>query len=432
MVVFPNPHDPMRFLLFLTPGLLPFCVFATSLSWDAYPASPGAQNGSAFLNLTDATGWDVSATVPWLNDGSATAVFPVGGEITTPLGEIFAAGLDFPGKQELFIGQIPGNDEFNAFLRVSGDVGPGVLTFAGKVNNGRYNPPLLLTGLRFEGGNAIEMTADIRYWANDGTVSDGIGAIRLSNATIITHDSASLPLTYRRASNGTIQPNGHFVFENEDGSIWRPLTRDQTYNAAMWFFASGTVDAQVNVTHTGTTSGLTTFDGYFYTAANAFQTNLDNVTITKTGPKTLTLAGEVAFKPGGRFHVEEGGVVFLTDPAISGPDALARGVTNRFRYAVDLGPDDPVSEKLPEFVWDNGDPAVRFYVDPGKRDLATLIEVSTAAGAGTVIYDSRNDPDPIPGYRTVSHETTTERLFSEQVVVGVECVVELLSFTQTP
>lgn len=171
-----------------------------------------------------------------------------------------------------------------------------------------------------------------------GTKSHGIGAIRLSNAILETHHSQSLPRTFRRRCNGVAGPNGHFVFEDQDGSIWRPLTNPQTYDSAMWFFASGIIDAQVPVTHTGITwRNFSTCDGHTYTMANAFQTNENNVTITKRGPETLTLAGEIAFKPGGVLHVEEGGVDMRTDPAAGGTRPSGSVVGPNMSLLVDEG-----------------------------------------------------------------------------------------------
>lgn len=152
----------------------------------------------------------------------------------------------------------------------------------------------------------------------DGTVPDGLGSIRLSNATLITHHSQNLPLTIRRAANGDTQPNGHLVFENEAGAVWRAMDQPQTFPGAVWYFVSAVLDARVDVTHTGTTSSLISTDGYNYTAANAFQTNTPNVTITKTGPGCLTLAGEIAFQEGGTLAVTEGGVDLRSDPAAGG------------------------------------------------------------------------------------------------------------------
>lgn len=146
-----------------------------------------------------------------------------------------------------------------------------------------------------------------------GTVARGLGSYRISNSTLITHHTQGLPTSERPDGSGGTQINGHLVFERDPGSEWIVRTNPQTYNAGVWIQQNMTLNTEVDLTHTG----VTTFSSHSgsYWAANAFQTDADNVTLTKTGPASLILAAEAAFRPGSVLRINEGAVVFETDPA---------------------------------------------------------------------------------------------------------------------
>ncbi|MGC9451658.1 MAG: hypothetical protein ACP5I4_09440 [Oceanipulchritudo sp.] len=146
-----------------------------------------------------------------------------------------------------------------------------------------------------------------------GTVGDGIAAIRQSNNTLVTHHTQSLPVSPRPDGSGGLQINGHMVFENEGGSVWITRTNPQVYPGAVWIGVDTTFRMESELTHTGVTQ-FSSWSGSYW-ADNAFQTTSENVNLTKTGSADLIFAAETAFLPGTTFTVEEGGLVFQTDPA---------------------------------------------------------------------------------------------------------------------
>ena len=147
-----------------------------------------------------------------------------------------------------------------------------------------------------------------------GTVPDGIGSIRLNNATVVTNHTQNIPVNFRPRPGDEPQTNGHFVFENTAGSRWIVQTNPQSYAGGVWIRADGTIETREDLTHTGVREDDTT-SSFPYRAGNAFQTNADDLVIEKEGPANLILAGEQAYRPGTYIRVNEGAVVFETDPA---------------------------------------------------------------------------------------------------------------------
>lgn len=147
-----------------------------------------------------------------------------------------------------------------------------------------------------------------------GTVPDGIGSIRLNNATVVTNHTQNIPVNFRPRPGDEPQTNGHFVFENADGSRWIVQTNPQTYAGGVWLRANGTIETREDLTHIGVRED-DTVSSWPYRAGNGFQTNVDNTLIAKEGSADLILAGEQAYRSGTIMRVNEGGVVFQTDPA---------------------------------------------------------------------------------------------------------------------
>ncbi|MCC5839449.1 MAG: hypothetical protein JJT96_04920 [Opitutales bacterium] len=136
----------------------------------------------------------------------------------------------------------------------------------------------------------------------------GIGSIRLSNTTFITHHTRNLPLGYRPKSSEALQANGHLAFENNPGSRWIVRSNDQVYPGAVWIYRGMEVRTEANLTHTGVTEAASD-----YTAFNGW--SVFGGVVRKTGPARLILAGEQSYDAGSLFFVEEGGVEFVTDPS---------------------------------------------------------------------------------------------------------------------
>lgn len=142
-----------------------------------------------------------------------------------------------------------------------------------------------------------------------GVTPRGIGSIRLSDTTFVTHHSRNLPMTYRPVLSEGTQANGHLVFENTGSSRWIVRTNDQSYSGAVWIYRNLEITAERNLTHLGETESASD-----YTAYNGFSV-MNGASVTKNGPGRLVLAGEQAYDTNSLFLIEEGAVDFVTDPS---------------------------------------------------------------------------------------------------------------------
>ncbi|MCH8475081.1 MAG: hypothetical protein LAT55_07630 [Opitutales bacterium] len=147
-----------------------------------------------------------------------------------------------------------------------------------------------------------------------------LGSIRLNGVTLLSHHSQNLPITGREQNplTGSIQNNGHLVFEYPYGARWEVRTRPQSYRGAVWIDADTTIHTDRDLTLLGETEKADQTFGYI--AANAFQTRWSAdrvkgpVKIVKTGPAALILAGEQAYVQESELEIREGAVVFQSDP----------------------------------------------------------------------------------------------------------------------
>lgn len=87
----------------------------------------------------------------------------------------------------------------------------------------------------------------------------------------------------------------------------------------------------------------------------------------------------------------------LANPAISGPLAAPFGdrIPNLLRYALDLPTGGSAPTMLPGLVFEDGRGGLRFRFDPGKLDIAYIVEASSdMIDWSRVLFDSRTDrPD---------------------------------------
>ncbi|MCC5840308.1 MAG: hypothetical protein JJT96_09295 [Opitutales bacterium] len=205
-----------------------------------------------------------------------------------------------------------GNMFAHVFLREGGHFVIGEDAHLDFVNNAYFTRQLWVSG---DGAGAIEFAEGfVADLTQGGTVPDGLGSIRLNNATVITNHTQNIPVNFRPRPGDVPQTNGHFVFETNPGSRWIVQTNPQSYAGGVWIRADGTIETREDLTHTGVREDDTT-SSFPYRAGNAFQTNVDNLTITKEGPASLILEGEQAYRPGTVIRVNEGTVVFASDPA---------------------------------------------------------------------------------------------------------------------
>jgi hypothetical protein len=271
-----------------------------------------------------------SPTILFIND------LPYSGDSHPPLADIRTRGLHFGGGGTMTLSATLATEP--ASSQIMGVHDHTTLRFEGSLiaNNGGQSPGLALTnGGRFlvaadaeldfivpetfytrqlwttgDGTGVIEF--DEGFVANqteNGTQGKGIGSLRLSNATVVTHHSQSIPLGFRMRSDGSLQANGHMVFEDAPGGAWSIRTNPQEYFGAIWIFQDTTIDTQVDFTHYGTNEPNSD-----YLAENGLSI-VNTATLTKTGPATLMFAGDHAYKSGSILHIQEGSVVFQTDPS---------------------------------------------------------------------------------------------------------------------
>ncbi|MCC5847754.1 MAG: hypothetical protein JJU29_06620 [Verrucomicrobia bacterium] len=167
-----------------------------------------------------------------------------------------------------------------------------------------------------ENAGAIEFAEGfVADLSEGGTVDSGLGSIRLNNATVITRHTQSIPVNFRPRPGNPEGPqtNGHFVFENHPGK-WIVATHPQSYAGGVWIRANVEIHTETDLTHVGVTEDDKDSSQH-YRAGNAFQTNENDLIITKTGSGALILAGEQAYRPGTEMRVQAGTVRFETDPS---------------------------------------------------------------------------------------------------------------------
>lgn len=99
----------------------------------------------------------------------------------------------------------------------------------------------------------------------------------------------------------------------------------------------------------------------------------------------------------------------LANPLVSGPgaDPHGTGVPNLLRYALGLGLTDNPAQRAPRFAGSASAPAIRFPFDPGRNDIAYLVEATSDVAdwsSPTILFDSRTDFPPAVenGWVTVS------------------------------
>ncbi|MCD8482154.1 MAG: PKD domain-containing protein [Verrucomicrobia bacterium] len=160
-----------------------------------------------------------------------------------------------------------------------------------------------------DGTGTLELAEDFQAdRTNNATVPLGIGSIRISSTTLVTHHTRNLPLGYRPFGADRTQANGHLAFENGGGSRWIVRSHPQEYPGALWIYRDLEIHTEADLTHTGVTESAPD-----YTAFNGI--TLFGSSLVKSGPARLRLAGHQAYQPGSSMEIIEGGIDFITDPS---------------------------------------------------------------------------------------------------------------------
>jgi hypothetical protein len=143
-----------------------------------------------------------------------------------------------------------------------------------------------------------------------GATDDGFAQIRLTNVTLVSQNSASLPAVTKLASaGGPTHRAGLILFDNPDrsfdsGAQWVVRASDQTYGGAVQVANDGQIKLEKNLTVTGAPERY---------ADNQFQIASSRA-LTLAGPGTLTFAGVLGMAPSSRLNGNDATVVFNADP----------------------------------------------------------------------------------------------------------------------
>ena len=115
----------------------------------------------------------------------------------------------------------------------------------------------------------------------------------------------------------------------------------------------------------------------------------------------------------------------FTNPAISGPDASPKkdGIANLLRYALGIGINESPFAKMPLLDRYSNRREFRFPFDPGRDDIACLVEVTANVDDwqhASVIFDSRTDyPGALQnGWLTVTDPAVAPRRFYRLRVIA--------------
>lgn len=107
-----------------------------------------------------------------------------------------------------------------------------------------------------------------------------------------------------------------------------------------------------------------------------------------------------------------------SDPALTGPDAtpLPGGLPNLLHYALGIPAGANPQDYLPQFLREGGTKGFRFPFDPGRDDIACLVEASAVLddwNNAEVLFDSRTDlPSALDqGWLTLKDVTVASRRF---------------------
>ncbi|MCC5840260.1 MAG: hypothetical protein JJT96_09055 [Opitutales bacterium] len=251
-----------------------------------------------------------------------------------------------------------------------------------------------------DGTGTLELDEDfIADRTERGAVRLGIGSIRMGAGTLVTHNTASLPLGYRPQANGTVQTNGHMAFEDNPGTRWITRTHPQVYPGAVWIYQDMEVRTEADLTHVGVTE--VAFD---YTALNGW-TLFAPVTVTKTGPARLALGGDQSYPAGAAFRVEEGTLEFLLPPSNGLP--LAGGSAN---LAVNV-------QENARLSWQTHGGLRKLHLD-GRLDLGGVLQIAgdtatwTPSSATRILLSPESPPALIrtSGTATIGGTLIVERL----------------------
>ncbi len=154
-------------------------------------------------------------------------------------------------------------------------------------------------------GNMVELASGfIADRSAGGTVADGLGAIEVRGATLVTRSTAGLPVVSKLDPAGATHRAGLILFSGTSAAGWKVASAAQVYDGGVMVGAATTIQTDVNLTHTGSATGK--YDNQFQIGGGG--------SVAKTGAGWLVLSGSQGYGGGTSLAVSAGGVRFTTDP----------------------------------------------------------------------------------------------------------------------
>jgi hypothetical protein len=184
------------------------------------------------------------------------------------------------------------------------------------INDAFYGRPLWIHG---DGTGILELKEDfIADLSAYGTVQEGIHSLRISDATLITHHTQNIPITYLP----TEDPDSpcvysHIYFENKGYSYWKILSNNQEYKGGLVIRdCILTIIAEKDLIFSGvkeTAPGFTNWGGLL------MSTQHDTVppVLIKKGNADIICSGNGGFVKGSTIRIEQGTFEFQADPYTS-------------------------------------------------------------------------------------------------------------------
>ena len=143
----------------------------------------------------------------------------------------------------------------------------------------------------------------------DAWTNNGLSVIICQDVTLVTHETPGLPTVHKKGSSGCLSHHGLVVF-GPGGSAWVARTAGQVYDGGIWCGGDVTLEVHTSLTHSGVYSDHARV--YFGSGREG------PITLVKTGPGVLNLAGTQANGKGSAMRIDAGAVNFHTDPGDPG------------------------------------------------------------------------------------------------------------------
>ena len=253
--------------------------------------------------------------------------------------------------------------------------------------------------------------------SGSGTVGDitGAGTVSLGSATLTAPSSGAERMAFLLTTPGGPSGNGTLALTSDTPLTASPTQLDLVLNhpaaqpgdrfaggflvATATDLATALASTEVRILVADPAGAITHLDQTYRVAEPADQLTW-SVTDHAAGRTLEILQG------GAPTRYDQWRNLFFHDPAERADDAIAGpnaspaddGITNLLRYALNVGPDDPVTGLLPWLAGETGSGLTyRFHHDPSKPDLVWIVRTSPdLEDWNTTLFDSREDTPPAP------------------------------------